>query len=63
MRSAILGKLLDEELALADFSSFTAPSAKAARAVLREFDSPRRAIVVTAGRNVNVWKSFRIFPG
>jgi large subunit ribosomal protein L4 len=63
LRSAILGKLEAGELVLADLSGFTAPSAKAARAVLREFDSPRRAIVVTAERNVNVWKSFRNFPG
>jgi large subunit ribosomal protein L4 len=63
LRSAVLGKLRDEELVLADLSSFSAPSSKAAREVLASLGSPRRAIVVTTANNVNVWKSFRNFPG
>ena len=63
LRSAVLGKLRDGELALADLSGFSAPSAKTARGMLASLGSPRRAVVVTTERNVNVWKSFRNFPG
>jgi large subunit ribosomal protein L4 len=63
LRTALLGKLQDGELALADLSSFTAPSAKSARTVLADFGAPRNALVVVAEPNENVWKSFRNFPG
>lgn len=63
LRGALFGKLDAGDLVLFDASGFEAPSAKAARAVLAEAGSPRRAVVVIAEPNVNVWKSFRNFPG
>lgn len=69
MRSALYGKLADEEVVLVDLSGFDAPSAKAARALLegsgalaREPGQVRQLLVLTAERNENVWKSFRNFP-
>lgn len=63
LRAALLGKLRDGEVVLAELSGFEAPSAKAARAVLAGVGDPRRALVVLAQRDENVWKSFRNFPG
>ena len=63
LRSAIAGKLQDGELHLVDLAGIDKPSAKAARAVLADIGSPRRATIVTAERNEDVWKSFRNFPG
>jgi len=63
LRSAILGKLRDEELVVTELPSFDAPSAKTARKVLADVGSPRRAIVVLGERSEAVWKSFRNFPG
>ena len=62
LRSALAGKLKDGEVALFDAAGFDAPSAKAARKLLAEAGSPRRALVVLAERNEAVWKSFRNFP-
>ena len=62
-RSALLGKLLDGEVVIADLGGFSAPSAKAARKILGDLGNPRRAVVVLAQRDENVWKSFRNFPG
>lgn len=61
-RTAILGKLQDNEVVIADLSGFAAPSAKAARKVLADLGSPRRALILLAEPNENVWKSFRNFP-
>jgi large subunit ribosomal protein L4 len=63
LRSAIAGKLADDELVIADLGEFPAPSSKAARKVLADLGMPRRATVVLAERDENVWKSFRNFPG
>ena len=63
LRSALAGKLIDEELVVADLGDFPAPSAKAARKVLADLDGPRRALLVLAEPSENVWKSFRNFPG
>ena len=63
LRSAIAGKLKDGELHLFDPAGFDAPSAKTARAVMVSIGSPRRATIVTAEPNTDVWKSFRNFPG
>jgi large subunit ribosomal protein L4 len=63
LRSAIFGKLRDAEVVVADLGTFDAPSAKAARKVLADFDTPRRALLVLGAANENVWKSFRNFPG
>lgn len=63
LRSAILGKIRDEELVLIDLSEFKSPDAKRARGVLKDLGNPRRAVVVLNESNENVWKSFRNFPG
>ncbi|MFT7668618.1 MAG: large subunit ribosomal protein L4 [Planctomycetota bacterium] len=62
-RSAIAGKLKDDEVVIADLGGFSAPSAKAARKVLADLGSPRRALLILNERNENVYKSFRNFPG
>ena len=62
LRSAIAGKLTDSELVIADLGEFPAPSSKAARKVLADLGSPRRAVIVIEERNENLWKSFRNFP-
>ena len=63
LRTAIAGKLADNEVVVTDLGEFPAPSSKAARKVLADLGSPRRAIVVLGQPNLNVWKSFRNFPG
>mgnify|MGYP003627606654 CR=1 FL=1 len=62
LRSAIAGKLSDNEVVIADLGGFDTPSSKAARKVLTDLGSPRRAVVVIAERNESLWKSFRNFP-
>jgi len=62
LRSAIAGKLRDEEVVVTEFGEFSAPSAKAARKILADLGSPKRAVVVLAEANENVYKSFRNFP-
>ena len=62
LRGALCGKFQDSEVALFDASGFDAPSAKSARELLAKAGSPRRALIVLASPNVNVWKSFRNFP-
>jgi large subunit ribosomal protein L4 len=63
LRSAIFGKLADGEVVLTKLPTLTAPSAKSARKILADLGAPRRALVVLAAADVNVWKSFRNFPG
>ncbi len=63
LRSAIYGKMADGELVLATLPTLKAPSAKAARKMLADLGTPRRALIVLAEPDVNVWKSFRNFPG
>lgn len=63
LRTALLGKLQDDEVVIAELGDFPAPSAKAARKILADLGSPRRALVVLAKADENVWKSFRNFPG
>lgn len=63
LRAALLGKLQDEEVMVVDFGEFAAPSAKAARKILADVGAPRRATLVLAEANENIWKSFRNFPG
>lgn len=62
-RTALLGKMRDGEVVIADLGGWGEPSAKAARKVLADLGSPRRALVVLAERSEAVWKSFRNFPG
>jgi len=63
LRSAMAGKLADGEVVVADLGGFSAPSARSARKVLADLGAPRRATLVLEQRDVNVWKSFRNFPG
>jgi large subunit ribosomal protein L4 len=73
LRSALLGKIQDGEFVLAPLDGFSAPSSKAARALLSDLGvkvgggsrrlTGRRAVIVTAERDDNVYKSFRNFPG
>jgi large subunit ribosomal protein L4 len=63
LRAAILGKLMDDELVVADLGEFSAPSARSARKVLADLGAPRRATIVLEEGNQNIWKSFRNFPG
>lgn len=63
LRTALCGKIKDSEVVLAELPKLDKPSAKTARGVLELLGSPRRATVVLAAHNLNVWKSFRNFPG
>jgi large subunit ribosomal protein L4 len=63
LRSALAGKLADDEVVLMDLTGFSAPNAKMARKVLGDLGNPRRALVVLAEQRPDVWKSFRNFPG
>jgi large subunit ribosomal protein L4 len=63
LRSAIAGKIADGEVVIADLPSTQAPSAKTARAWLKDLGAPRRALVVLEKPDANVWKSLRNFPG
>ena len=62
LRSAIAGKAADGELVVADLGEWTEPSARSARKVLSDLGAPRRACVVIAERNENLYRSFRNFP-
>ena len=62
LRSAIAGKLQDEEVVVTEFGEFSAPSSKAARKILTDLGSPKRAVIVLNEANENVYKSFRNFP-
>ena len=62
-RTALLGKLKDGEVVIADLGGFSEPSSRAARKILTDLGSPRRALVVVAESKELVWKSFRNFPG
>ncbi len=62
LRSAIAGKLQDEEIVVTEFGEFSAPSSKAARKILADLGSPKRAVIVLNEANENVFKSFRNFP-
>jgi large subunit ribosomal protein L4 len=62
-RTALLGKLQDGEVVIADLGSFAAPSAKSARKILADLGRPRRALIVIEKHDEMLWKSFRNFPG
>ena len=62
-RTALLGKLKDGEVVIADLGGFNEPSSRSARKVLADLGSPRRALIVLAEPKEMVWKSFRNFPG
>lgn len=62
LRSALAGKLADGEVIIADLDGFSAPSSKAARKVLQDVGSPRKALILLFNADENIWKSFRNFP-
>lgn len=62
LRTALAGKLADNEVVVVELGEFSAPSAKSARKVLADLGSPHRAVLVLKDRNENVYKSFRNFP-
>ena len=62
-RTAMLGKLQDGEVVIADLGTFQAPSAKTARKILADLGAPRRALIVIAQHDDALWKSFRNFAG
>jgi len=63
LRSALAGKLADNELVIAELPAFEKPSSKSAREMLKALGAPRRALVVLDKADVNVWKSLRNFKG
>lgn len=63
LRTAIAGKLKDNEVVVAELPQFSKPSAKTARGMLAQLGAPRRALIVLHERNENAWKSLRNFPG
>jgi large subunit ribosomal protein L4 len=62
LRSAIAGKIKDEELVVAEMPSVNEPSSKAARKMLADLGAPARALIVINASDVALWKSFRNFP-
>jgi large subunit ribosomal protein L4 len=62
-RTALLGKLQDGEVVIADLGAFAKPSARSARKILADLGKPRRALVVIEAHDEALWKSFRNFPG
>ncbi|MDP6839042.1 MAG: 50S ribosomal protein L4, partial [Planctomycetota bacterium] len=63
LRTAIAGKLADNEVVIADLGTFAAPSARSARKLLADLGTPRRTLLVVNEREENTWKSFRNFAG
>jgi large subunit ribosomal protein L4 len=61
LRSALAGKLQDGEIREVTGLSFDAPSSKAARAILAGATEGGSVLILTSGRDQNVWKSFRNF--
>lgn len=62
-RTALLGKLRDGEVVIAELGAFASPSAKTARKILADLGSPRHALVVIEKYDEALYKSFRNFPG
>ena len=63
LKSALLGKLKDEEVVLAELPKLDQPSSKSVRKLLTDIGSPRRVLFVLGTRNETFWKSARNFPG
>ena len=63
LRSALAGKLNDKEVVIAEIPRYSTPSAKSARALLKELGAPRKALFVLGERNEVFYKSVRNFPG
>lgn len=62
LRSALAGKLQDDEVREIANLAFKAPSAKDARKLLSGCGLEGSVLVLTNAHDVNVWKSFRNFP-
>ena len=62
MRSALSGKLADEQLYVVDEFSFEKPSTKQAAAALKALGIEGRTTVVVADDDVNTYLSFRNIP-
>lgn len=63
LRTAIAGKLADEEVVVAEMPKLTAPSAKTTRKFLADLGDPRRTLIVLSEPNDTLWRSCRNFPG
>ncbi|MBK7643460.1 MAG: 50S ribosomal protein L4 [Planctomycetes bacterium] len=63
LKSAVLGKLKDEEVVLFEVPKLDKPSSKTVRKVIDDLGTPRRVLFVLLARNEAFWKSARNFPG
>ena len=62
LRSALLGKVRDGEVAALSAKPFDVPSTKTAFGALSALGASRSAVVVVPSDNPTVWKSFRNIP-
>jgi large subunit ribosomal protein L4 len=62
LRSALAGKLQDDEVREIVNFRFAAPSSKAARKLLADTGCTGSVLVLLAAEDPNAWKSFRNFP-
>ena len=63
LKSALLGKLKDEEVVLFELPKLDKPESKAVRKLLLDIGDPRRVLFVLGAPNETFWKSARNFPG
>jgi large subunit ribosomal protein L4 len=63
VRSALLGKFLDDEVCAIDGVSLEAPSTKKVAAALKALNLGRRTLLVTAERDDLLWRSARNIRG
>jgi len=63
LKSALLGKLKDEEVVLFELPKLDKPDSKSVRKVLADIGAPRRVLFVLGAQNEMFWKSARNFPG
>lgn len=63
LKSALLGKLKDEEFIVAELPKLDKPSSKSVRQLLSGLGEARRVLFVLAQSNEGFWKSARNFPG
>jgi large subunit ribosomal protein L4 len=63
LKSALLGKLKDQEVVLFEAPRLDKPSSKSVRKLLIDIGEPRRTLFVLGARNEPFWKSARNFPG
>jgi large subunit ribosomal protein L4 len=62
LRSALAGKIRDEEVIQISGVNFDGPSSKAARQTIQGCAPKGTVLVLLADNNANAWKSFRNFP-